>query len=100
MLYSGVGTVFEGIIVSGYVFTDKPAGAGSVLWQDEMNARGGGDVTIDIGAAGSHFQQDQLQLIEDQVSYYDVIYLSVHWVEAGSLQADALSRPSEWVVIM
>ena len=78
MLYSGVGTVFEGIIVSGCVFTDKPAGAGSVLWQDEMNARGGGDVTIDIGAAGSHFQQDQLQLIEDQVQYYDVIYLSVH----------------------
>lgn len=45
----------------------KP-GQGSVLWQDEMNARGGGsEVSIDMGGAGAHFQ-DQLQVIEDQVS--------------------------------
>ena len=42
-------------------------GAGSVLWQDEMAARGGSDVSIDLGGAGAHFQQDQLQLIDDQV---------------------------------
>ncbi|XP_067940007.1 syntaxin-5-like [Watersipora subatra] len=44
-------------------------GAVSVLWQDEMNARGSSDVSIDIGGAGAHFQQDQLQLIEDQDTY-------------------------------
>lgn len=40
---------------------------GSVLWQDEMNARSNGEVAIDIGGAGAHFQQDQLQHIDDQV---------------------------------
>lgn len=51
------------------LFVDRAGGKGSVLWEDEIKARGGGangDVSIDIGGAGAHFQ-DQMQMIEDQV---------------------------------
>ena len=58
---------YRGTFVSWIYLYFVEKGAGSVLWQDEMNARGGSEVSIDIGGAGAHFQQDQLQLIEDQV---------------------------------
>jgi len=38
-----------------------------VLWQDEINSRSGGEVSIDMGASGPGFQ-DQMQLIDDQVT--------------------------------
>lgn len=55
-------------------YTDRRNGPqGSVLWQDEMNEaarRGsGGDISIDVGGAGAHFQ-DQMQAIEDQVTKF------------------------------